>query len=134
MEKSMTNPRRKRPRLNTKQWLDEHNRLRLRVLKVVLAKEKRYTKKSWLISNLYEAYCSYEHMFEHILDNPKWNLDKLGVEFHEIYWHTNMAYNSRNVAMRQIHKALMKDKAICYKWLNHPKDIVFERPKQKRKP
>ena len=123
--------RRKRKSLSTKQWLDDHSRLRLKVLKVVLAKRKGYAKKSWLISNLYEAYCAYEHMFEYILDNP-WKPDMLEADFYEIYWHTNMAYNSRNVAMRRIRKALMNDKAIFYKWLNHPKDIVFERPNLKR--
>ena len=112
---------------STKKWLDEHSQLRLKALKVVLAKEKGYTKKSWLISNLYEAYCAYEHMFEHILNNPKLNSDMLEADFHEIYWHTNLIYNSRNATMRQIHKAIRKDEALYYKWLSHPKDIVFER-------
>ena len=123
---------RKTKRISTKQWLNRHNRLRLRVLKVIRAKEKRYTKKSWFIENLYDAYCSYEDIFEDILNDPKWNPSVLEADFNHIYWHTNMAYNSRNVGMRQIRKALMKDEAIFYKWLNHPKDIVFERPRKRK--
>ena len=118
---------RKKKRISTKQWRDRHNRLRSKVLKVVRAKEKRYTKKSWFIENLYDAYCSYEDIFDDILNDPKWNPSVLEADFNHIYWHTNMAYNSRNVGIRQIHKALMKDEAIYYKWLNHPKDIVFHK-------
>jgi len=119
---------RKIKKISTKKWLDEHNRLRLRVLKVVLDKKKGYTKTSWIIENLYDAYCSYENMCEYILDNPKWKPDMLYPEFHEIYWHTNMACNSKNATIRQIRKAIMKNESLFYKWLNHPKDIVFKRP------
>ena len=64
---------------------NKHNHSKIKALKVVLAKEKGYTKRSWFISNLYEAYRSYESMVEHILNNPEWEPNILEADFREIY-------------------------------------------------
>ena len=124
--------RRRRRSFTRKQWLKNRNRILLKAVKIVdPRRKKRYTKKRWLISNIYEAYCTYENLLEYIIEDPKWKPDLMQANFMEIYWHTNLAWNSRNASLRKI-KAAIKDNRIFYGWLKYPKDIVFERPKQEK--
>ena len=105
---------------NMAKWSKERELLRDKVIDIVL-NTRRYTKKSWLIENLYDAYCEYERIFESIINNPKPNFDLLEASFTEIYWHTNIAYHTRNIGIRNISKTLMKDNLKFGSWTKCPR-------------
>jgi len=115
-------------KIGTKQWLNAQNRLRMGALKVMRSAEGLCTRRKWIITNIHEAMYSYEQILERILTDPNWKPHMLHEDFREIYWHTNLAYNARNATKRQMTKALEEDKKTLYKWVNHPKDMVFENP------
>lgn len=102
---------------------EEERILRDKVVSLIVNK-KAYSKKTWILSNLYEAYCCYEIIFEEIINNPKPNYDLLKANFDEIYHHTNISYNTRNHNIREIKHILMNNESKFKGWLKYPKDVL----------
>ena len=124
MNKKIDNKRIFKKKITKAEWLKVRNDTILKVVALVCSKGN-YTKNRWMIGNIYEAYCSCEWLLKYILDNPNFKPDCLKADFHEIYYHTNLAWHSKNMPIRKIKHAINSDKKTWNKWCNFPKDGSF---------
>ena len=92
-----------------------------RVRKLILKDGNRNSRKYYVLYNLFDVHFAIDSIFRTVLDDPKWNFDKLGADFHEIYYHTNLTWNSRKAPFKGL--VNMSDKN-HKKWIKFPEDFL----------
>lgn len=94
-------------------------------LKYAKRRINHFTCSSWMISNLSEAHFALGAILKEVNSNPDFDPERMCAYFDEVYYHVNIAWNSRKASMRQVHRALTeKDEKVWNKWKQFPGEFA----------